>query len=556
LRALITGASSGIGYELAKLFARDGHDLVLVARNRPVLEALADKLKEQHGTSVKVLAKDLGQPSAPQEIVSQLKKDGIQVDVLVNNAGVGAHGPFAESDLKVQLNMIQVNLTALTELTRLFLEDMVKRGQGRIFNIASTAAFQPGPLMAVYYASKAYVLSFSEALAEELRPTGVTITTLCPGPTDTGFQKAAGIQGIRLLKAKRMDAQTVARIGYEGLFKGKVIVISGLTNKIGAFLVRFVPRGIVRRAVRKLQEKNKQLLSWALFLLVLAGAGSEVRGATEPPQTEPRLLEQARAADPERYRFALDRGAQILPTPDGRSFYVFWAPAHWKASQRHPILVTLHGHASWAFDELYLWYPAAAKRGFAILALQWWFGQGESSWSYYLPQEMYPVMETILRGYGVLAGTALLHGFSRGSANVYALTALDQGSGNRFFKLTIANAGGAAPDFPFNVAISNGSYGQGAFAGTHWVLFCSEQDENPKRDGCPAMRNTRQWLESFGGQVDLFLEEFKQGHGGFHQNPRNVNLALDAFDHLTTAQKENGRSRRRSGSSFRQESKW
>ncbi len=255
--ALITGASSGIGYELAKLFARDGYRLVLVARNREKLDEFAVELRKKFQATVKVLAKDLASPRAPDEIFIELEQESVWIDVLVNNAGFGVHGFFSQTPLEEELEMLQVNVTSLTHLTKLFLRPMVKRGEGGILNVASTAAFQPGPLMAVYYATKAYVLSFSEALAEELRGTGVSVTCFCPGATLTGFQKRAGIEGIRLLKLVDIpDAEMVARAGYRAFKAKKRVFIPGFFNNLFAFGVRWVPRGLVMRLVKSLQDSR------------------------------------------------------------------------------------------------------------------------------------------------------------------------------------------------------------------------------------------------------------------------------------------------------------
>ncbi len=253
--ALITGASTGIGYELAKFFSRNGHPLVLVSRNKERLDKIAGELKKEFGVSVKVLAKDLSRPGAASEIFEELERESLAVDILVNNAGFGTHGLFYETALNPQLEMIQVNVTCLTHLTRLFLPGMLARRRGRILNVASTAAFQPGPLMAVYFATKAYVLSFTEALANELGGTGVSATVLCPGATKTEFQERAGIKGMKLLKMGMMDAETVAGMGYRALMDGEPVVIAGWRNKILAFLVRFAPRSLVMWAVRFFQEK-------------------------------------------------------------------------------------------------------------------------------------------------------------------------------------------------------------------------------------------------------------------------------------------------------------
>jgi short-subunit dehydrogenase len=256
--ALVTGASSGIGWELAKLFAEDRQDLVLVARNRKKLDELARELTASYGVAVRVIAKDLTDPKAPAQIFSQLAESGPQIDVLVNNAGFGVYGPFAETDGEKELEMIQVNVTALTHLTKLFLPPMLERRSGQILNVASTAAFQPGPLMAVYYATKSYVLSFSEALANELSGSGVTVTALCPGPTDTGFQKDAGLEKTRLFSNPFvMDARSVARSGYTGMKAGKRIVIPGLFNRLLVQTVRFSPRRLVTAIARYIQESGQ-----------------------------------------------------------------------------------------------------------------------------------------------------------------------------------------------------------------------------------------------------------------------------------------------------------
>src|SRR5688572_15971808 len=228
--ALITGASSGIGLDLAHLFAQDGHDVVLVARSEDKLRELATELERKHKIAAHVIVADLTRQDAPQQVFERAPA----VDILVNNAGFGTSGKFAEADLRTELEMIQVNVTALTYLTKLFLTPMLQRGHGRILNVASTAAFQPGPLMAVYYATKAYVLSFSEAIAEELRGTGVTVTVLCPGPTATGFQKNANLGSETLLKVMRpVSSMSVARAGYRALMRGQRVVIPGVKNKIG-----------------------------------------------------------------------------------------------------------------------------------------------------------------------------------------------------------------------------------------------------------------------------------------------------------------------------------
>jgi uncharacterized protein len=252
--ALITGASFGIGMEFARIFAREGYSLVLVARSADKLRQLAAELEKNHGTRSLILAADLTEPGAPAYVLDQTTRADIQVDVLVNNAGFGQYGLFAENDLEECLRQIHLNVTTLTHLTRLYLPAMVQRESGRILNVASTAAFQPGPLMAVYFATKAYVLHFSEALANELQETGVTVTCLCPGATRTEFFKRANITGAKLLKFGAMDARTVAEDGYRGLLSGKPVVISGFKNWLLAQSIRVSPRRLVTAIARKIQE--------------------------------------------------------------------------------------------------------------------------------------------------------------------------------------------------------------------------------------------------------------------------------------------------------------
>jgi uncharacterized protein len=247
--ALITGASAGIGLELARVFAREGYALVLVARNQKRLEQLAAELKP---ASVQVIAKDLSLPDAPQELHRAVPN----VDVLVNNAGFGVYGKFAQTSLSEELNLIQLNMNVPVILTKLYLAGMLSRRNGRILNVASTAAFQAGPLMSIYYASKAFLLSFSEAIGNELAGSGVTVTALCPGPTATEFQERSKIQNVALAKHGRMmDARSVAEAGYRGMIAGKPVVIPGAMNKLLVQTVRVSPRAMVTKIVRKLQEE-------------------------------------------------------------------------------------------------------------------------------------------------------------------------------------------------------------------------------------------------------------------------------------------------------------
>jgi hypothetical protein len=252
--ALITGASGGIGYELSKLFAADGYNLVLVARSQDKLDQAAAELGGRHAVGVAVLAVDLGDPAAPEEIMATLQAQAITVDALVNNAGFGVHGPFAQSDWAEELAMLQVNVVALTRLTKLLLPGMIERGWGRVLNVGSTGSFAPAPLMAVYGASKAYVLSFSEALGEELRGTGVSVTALCPGVTRTGFQARAGVGDTRYVHSGAMSARQVAEIGYRALLRGRPVVVPGVSNSALIFLARFMPRGLATRIAHRMME--------------------------------------------------------------------------------------------------------------------------------------------------------------------------------------------------------------------------------------------------------------------------------------------------------------
>jgi len=254
--ALVTGASGGIGYELAKLFARDHYNLVLVARSSDKLNQVAAELQGEFGVSVKIFALDLAAAPAPKFLFDPLRREGIAVDVLVNNAGFGTFGEFASVAEEEILGQIHLNITALTHFTRLFLPAMLARRTGKIMNVASTAAFQPGPLMAVYYATKAYVLSFSEALANEVAGSGVVVSCFCPGATDTNFQKRANMENSRLFKKiGAMNAEKVARDGYRGLMAGRTLVISGTQNWLVAESVRFAPRKLVTSLSRWVAEK-------------------------------------------------------------------------------------------------------------------------------------------------------------------------------------------------------------------------------------------------------------------------------------------------------------
>jgi len=245
--ACVTGASSGIGLQLAKVFAQHGHPVVLLARTTEKLEQLAQELRLRSNVRADVIAADLRQPSAPAHIAEELRRRKLTVDILVNNAGFGQRGPFAELDLQQQLDMIQVNVTTVAHLTRLFLPGMIQRNVGGVMNVASTAAFQAGPHMAIYYATKAFVLSFTEALHEEVAGTNVRVTCLCPGPTLTGFAATARMEGVKLFKSGAQSAELVARVGYAAFQGNRAITISGFKNEIGAFATRLAPRAVARK---------------------------------------------------------------------------------------------------------------------------------------------------------------------------------------------------------------------------------------------------------------------------------------------------------------------
>lgn len=249
---LITGASSGIGLELARCFAADGSRLILLARNTEALEKLAGELRTKHNVEAVVLAADLSVPEAPGCIFSELQGRGVIVDVLVNNAGFGAHGLFADLPLRRQLAIIQVNLTALTELTGLFLPGMIARRRGGLLNVASVAGFVPGPGMAIYYATKAFVVSFTEALAAELAGKGLAVTAVCPGPTATSFGQTARFDfTAQTVRVPIMTAQKVAVLGHRAFRKGRVIAVTGMRNRLLIALAWLMPRGLVRAITRK-----------------------------------------------------------------------------------------------------------------------------------------------------------------------------------------------------------------------------------------------------------------------------------------------------------------
>jgi len=255
---LITGASSGIGYELAKIYASKGFDLVLVARNQNKLAELQLACQTTKN-KVEIIVKDLSHINSADEIFDYCNSKNIHIDYLINNAGFGDFGFFVESNWDKQQEMLNLNIITLTKFTHLFLPKMVENKFGKILNVASTAAFQPGPLMSVYYATKAYVLSFTEAIFNELEGTGVAVCALCPGPTESGFLDAAALQESKLFKGKKLATSIeVAQFGYDSLENNKVVAIHGLMNKIMATAIRFAPRGLVRKMVRFIQSKENE----------------------------------------------------------------------------------------------------------------------------------------------------------------------------------------------------------------------------------------------------------------------------------------------------------
>jgi len=255
--ALVTGASYGIGVDLAECFARDGYDLVVTARSLAPLQQVADRLAKTYGIQATPVAQDLGAIGGGQALVAALQGRGITVDVLVNNAGYGHAGAFNSSDLATQVGMIDLNVRALVELTHLLWDGMLARKRGGVLNVASTAAFQPGPLMAVYYASKAFVLSFSEALWEEARGTGLKVSCLCPGPTVSRFRERAGTGQTRLATTSTaMPSMPVAEQGYRGWQANRRVVVTGARNRMGAALAQTLPRSLVLRMVRYIQSPH------------------------------------------------------------------------------------------------------------------------------------------------------------------------------------------------------------------------------------------------------------------------------------------------------------
>lgn len=255
--AMITGASKGIGRELAHLFAKNGCNLVLVARSREELDSLKVQLEEKYSNTVHLFIKDLCLKESAHNIFDELKAINIDVDYLINNAGFGDYGSFAETEWSTFEKMISLNVTTLTQFCHLFINDWKGRKTGKILNISSTAAFQPGPMMAVYFATKAFVLNFSEAIGYELRNDNITVTTLCPGPTSTNFGEVSGMDASQLVKnVKIANSKEVAELGFRAMMKGKPTVIHGSINKLAPFGIRFLPRVLVTRLSAKVMNYN------------------------------------------------------------------------------------------------------------------------------------------------------------------------------------------------------------------------------------------------------------------------------------------------------------
>lgn len=253
--ALVTGASAGIGVDLAECFARDGYDLILTARSEGALRDVAQRLSSAHGVQAHSVALDLGAQGGGSALAAEIGKRGLSVDVVVNNAGYGHAGALTSSDLQTQLGMIDLNVRALVELTYLYWDRMLANKRGGVLNVASTAAFQPGPLMANYYASKAYVLSFSEAMWEEARGTGVHVSCLCPGPTVSKFRERAGTDKTKLAQASKvMGSAPVARMGYDAWKRNQRVIVTGGRNAFQAGMVKYLPRETLLKIVRNIQS--------------------------------------------------------------------------------------------------------------------------------------------------------------------------------------------------------------------------------------------------------------------------------------------------------------
>jgi short-subunit dehydrogenase len=251
---LVTGASGGMGREFARIFASAGNHLVLVARRARELADLADELRDDYHVEVETIALDLSEAGSPEQLYAQLQRRAIPIDILINNAGFAARGRFCTCDVQTQIQLIQLNVTTPTTLTRLLLPEMIQRGRGRILNIASIASYLPGPMMATYFASKSFLLSFSCAIADELKDTGVSVTVLIAGPTSTGFAARAGLEATRAYRGRQMDPRSVARCGYDALMRGSRVAVAGWENKMRMLPLRLMPRRMLTYFARKFHE--------------------------------------------------------------------------------------------------------------------------------------------------------------------------------------------------------------------------------------------------------------------------------------------------------------
>lgn len=270
----------------------------------------------------------------------------------------------------------------------------------------------------------------------------------------------------------------------------------------------------------------KILLVFLAGLWLLSGNAAAVELPSHP------LIEQAKSQSAKRVNYAVENHATVALTPDGKSFYVLWLPEGASPENPPPMIVTIHGHGSWAFDEFFLWHKAAKERGYGILAIQWWLGKGEKFQDYLTPQEIYQVIDDVLTAEHIKPGTVLFHGFSRGSANSYAVAGIDRhtGTGKDYFALIVANAGKPGLDFPPNRDIEEGRFGPEPLKGTHWVTFAGGRDPHPDRSGIQGMREAGEWIRKYGGVVDRAIEDENADHGGFHRNPDNMRVALDVFE--------------------------
>ncbi|MFT4302985.1 MAG: SDR family NAD(P)-dependent oxidoreductase [Candidatus Woesearchaeota archaeon] len=255
--ALITGASYGIGLELARVHAENKNNLVLVARSKDKLETLKKELEKKHNIKIHIIQKDLSLPNSAKDIYQYTKKNKITIDYLINNAGFGGFGEFKDTDIDNETNMINLNITSLVQLTKYYLQDMIKQKQGKIMNVASIAGFIPGPLMSVYFATKSFVVSFSQAINYEVKGTGVTVTTLCPGPTKSNFFINANVKDNKMFSNKSIPtSREVAEYGYKSMMKGKSIAIHGIKNRILVSLTKFIPVKYILYMTKKMQEND------------------------------------------------------------------------------------------------------------------------------------------------------------------------------------------------------------------------------------------------------------------------------------------------------------